>query len=184
MRVQSSWSAESYLRCSSTSHSRQHIEKQRHHFADKGLYSQSYGFSSSHLWLWELDNKKGCMLKIDAFKLWCWRRCLRVLWTAQRSIQSVILKEVSPEYSLEGLMLKWKLQYFGHLMDETSHLIGQDPDAGKDWRRVEKGKTEDGMVGWHHQFNGHEFEQTLGDSKGQGSLVCCSSLGCQESDTT
>ena len=101
---------------------RQHIKKQRHHSANKGPHSQSYGFSSSHVWLCELDSKKGCMLKIDAFKLWCWRRCLRVLWTAQRSIQSVILKEIIPEYSLEGLMLKRKLQYFGHLMRRTDSL--------------------------------------------------------------
>ena len=92
--------------------------------------------------------------RIDAFELWCWRRLLRVLWTARRSNQS-ILKEISLEYSLEGLMMK--LQYFGHLMWKT-WLIGKDSDAGKDWRREEKGTTEDEMAGWHHWLNGHEFE--------------------------
>ena len=86
---------------------RQQIKKQKHYFADKGPSSQSYGFSSSHVWMWELDHKKLCW-KIDAFELWCWRRLLRVPWTARRSNQS-ILKEISPEYSLEGLMLKLKL---------------------------------------------------------------------------
>ena len=94
--------------------------------------------------------KKAKCWRNDAFELWCWRRFLRVLSTARRSNQS-ILKEVSPEYSLEGLMLKLKLQYFGH-------LIQKDCDAGKDWRREEKGTAEDEMVGKHHQLNGHEFE--------------------------
>ena len=98
--------------------------------------------------------KKAEHWKIGAFELWCWRRFLRVLWPARRSNQS-ILKEISPEYSLEGLMLKLKLWYFGHLMRRTDSL---DPDAGKDWRQEEKEMTEDEMVGWHHQLNGHEFE--------------------------
>ena len=94
------------------------------------------------LWMW----------KLDVFKLWCWRRLLRVPWMARRSDQS-ILKEISPEYSLEGLMLKLKLATW---CEELTHL--KDPDAGKDWRQEEKGTTEDDMVGWHHQLNGHEFE--------------------------
>ena len=94
--------------------------------------------------------------RIDAFELWCWRRLLRVLWTA-RSNQS-ILKEISPEYSLEGLILKLKRQYSGHLMWMKNWLIWKEPDAGKDWRREENGMTKDEMVGWHHQLNGHEFE--------------------------
>ena len=98
--------------------------------------------------------KKAESWRIDAFELWGWRRLLRVPWTARRSNQS-ILKEISPEYSLEGLMLKLKLQYFGHV---KNWLIGKDPDAGKDWRQEEKGTTEDEMVGWHHRLNGHEFE--------------------------
>ena len=79
---------------------------------------------------------------------------MRVPWTARRSNQS-ILKETSPGFSLEGLMLKLKLQYFGHLMQR---LIGKDPDAGRDWGQEEKGTTEDEMAGWHHQLNAHEFE--------------------------
>ena len=93
--------------------------------------------------------------RTDAFKLWCWRRLLRVPWTARRSNQS-ILKEINPEYSLEGLMLKLKLQYFSHLMWRTD--ASGDPDAGKDWKGEEKGMIEDEMVGWHHWLNGHEFE--------------------------
>ena len=80
-----------------------------------------YGFSSSHVWMWELDLKKAGHQRIDAFALWCWRRLLRVLWTARRSNQS-ILKEISPEYSLEGLLLKLELQYFGHLMQRADSL--------------------------------------------------------------
>ena len=109
--------------------------------------------------------------RIDAFELWCWRGLLRVPWTARRSNQS-ILTEISPEYSLRGLMLKLKLQYLGHLM--KSQLTGKDPDAGKDQRQEEKGMTGHEMVGWHHQLSGDEFEQALGDGKGQRSLACCS----------
>ena len=83
-------------------------------FANKCPSSQGYGFSSSHMWMWELDYKER-WVPIDAFELWCWRRLLRVPWTARRSIQS-ILKEISPDCSLERLVLKLKLQYFGHLM--------------------------------------------------------------------
>ena len=101
--------------------------------------------------------KKAECRRIDAFELWCWRRFLRVPWTARRSNQS-ILKEISPDYSLEGLMLK--LQYFGHLIRRTDSL--EKTDAGKNWRQEEKGMTEDDMVGWHHWLNGHEFEQGLG----------------------
>ena len=97
---------------------RQHIKKQRHYFANKGPSSQDYGFSSSHVWMWELDYKERWGWRIDAIELWCWIRLLRVPWTARRSKKS-ILKEISPECSLEGLMLKLKLQYFGHLMWRT-----------------------------------------------------------------
>ena len=105
----------------SIDHTMQYIKKQRHYFAGKGLSSQSCGFSSSHVWMWELDYKESCVPKIDAFELWYWRRLLSVPWTARRSNQS-ILKEVSPEHTLEGLMLKLKLQYFGHLMWRTDSL--------------------------------------------------------------
>ena len=97
---------------------RQHIKKQRHYFANKGPPSQSYGFSSSSVWMWELDYKKAEHQKNDVFELCCWRRLLIVPWTARRSNQS-ILKEISPEYWLEGLILKLKLQYFGHLLGRT-----------------------------------------------------------------
>ena len=104
--------------------------------------------------------KKAECLRIDAFELWCWRRLLWVPWTAGRSNQS-LLKEISPEYSLKGLMLKLKRQYFGHLMWRTNSLE-KDPDDRKDWRQEENGMSEEGMVGWHHQLNGYEFEQALG----------------------
>ena len=123
--------------------------------------------------------KKAEPQRIDAFELWCWRRLLRVPWTAKRSYQS-ILKEINPDYSLEGLMLKLKFQYFGHLMRRT--LIGKDPDAGKDWGQEEKGMTEDEMVGWHHWLNEHEFEQAPGVGDGQGDLECCSPWGLKELD--
>ena len=98
--------------------SRQHIKNQRHYFVNKGSSSQGYGLSSSHVWMWELDYKESWVQKNDAFELWCWRRLLRVPWTARRSNQA-ILKEVSPGCSLEGLMLKLKIQYFGHMMQRT-----------------------------------------------------------------
>ena len=104
--------------------------------------------------------------RIDAYELWCWRRFLRVPWTARGSNQS-ILKEISSEYSLEGLMLRLKFQYIGP-PDEKSWLIRKDPEADKDWRQEEKGMTEDEMVGWHHWLNGHEFEQAPGVGDGQG----------------
>ena len=91
--------------------------------------------------------KKAEHRRIDAFELWCWRRLLRVPWTARRSIQS-ILKEISPGISLEEMMLKLKLQYFGHLMRRVDS--GKDSDAGRDWGQEEKGTTEDEMAGWHH----------------------------------
>ena len=119
---------------------------------------------------------------IDAYELWCWRRLLKVPWTARRWNQS-ILKEITPEYSLEGLMLKLKLQHFGHL-DVKNWLIEKDPDAGKSWRQEEKGMTEDERVGWHYQLHGHEFEQALRVGEVQGSLGCFSPWGRKDLDTT
>ena len=109
--------------------------------------------------------------RIDAFELWCWRRLLRVPWTARRSNQ-FILKEISPGCALEGLMLKLKLQYFGHFMQRVDSFE-KDSDARRDWGQEEKRMTEDEMVGWHHQLNGHRFGWTLGAGDGQGGLVCC-----------
>ena len=100
--------------------------------------------------------KKAESQRIDAFELWCWRRLLRVPWPARRSNQS-ILKEISLGYSLEGLMLSLKLQYFGHLMRRVDSL--EKTDAGKDCGQ-EKGTTEDEMAGWQHQLNGHGFGWT------------------------
>ena len=125
--------------------------------------------------------KKAECQSIDAFELWCWRRLLRVSWTARRSNQS-ILKEISPWCSLEGLMLKLKLQYSGHLT-KRADFFGKDPDAGKNWGQKETGTTEDEMVGWHHLHNGHGFGCTLGVGDGQGGLACCGSWGCKESHT-
>ena len=99
--------------------------------------------------------KKAEHRRIDAFELWCWRRLLRVPWTARRSNKS-ILKEISPGCSLKGMMLKLKLQYFGHLMHRVDSLEKTDP--GRDQGQEEKGMTEDEMVGWHHRLNEHEFE--------------------------
>ena len=113
--------------------------------------------------------KKAEHRRIGAFELWCWRRLLRVPWTARRSNQS-ILKEISPGCSLEGLMLKLKLQYFGHLMQRVDSLEKTLMLGGIGGRR-RRGMTEDEMVGWHHQLNGHEFEQRPGDGEGQGSLA-------------
>ena len=125
--------------------------------------------------------KKAECRKIDVFELWCCRRLLRVPWTARRSNQS-ILKEISPEYSLEGLMLKLKLQYFGHLMRRANSLektvmLGKiEGRRRRGWQRK--------VVGWHQQLNAHEFEQTQGGGEGQGSLACCSPWGWNELDMT
>ena len=154
---------------------RQHIKKQRHHFANKGLYNQSYGFSSSHVWMWEWDHKEGWVLKS-----WCFWTVVLEETSARRSNQS-ILKEISPEYSLEGSMLKLQLLW---PPDAKSQFIWKNPDAGKDWRQEEKGTGEDEMVGWHHWLNGHEFEQPPGDGEGQGNLACWSLWGRKLSDTT
>ena len=115
------------------------FKKQRHHFADKGPYSQSSVFSNSHVWMWELDHKEGRTPKNWYFKLWCWRRLLRVPRTA-RSNQST-LKEINPEYSLEGLMLTLKPQYFGHLMPrsgslEKTWMLGKIEGKRREWQRM------------------------------------------------
>ena len=125
--------------------------------------------------------KKAEHQRIDAFELWCWKRLLRVPWTARRANQS-ILKKISPEYSLERLMLKLKLPMLWP-PNAKNWLTGKDPDVGKDGRQEEKGMTEDEMVGWHHQLSGHEFEWTPGVGDGQKSLACCSPWGLKESET-
>ena len=106
---------------------------------------------------------------------------MRDPWTARRSNQS-ILKEIGPGISLEGMMLKLKLQYFGHLMRRVDSL--EKTDAGTDWGQEEKGTTQNEMAGWHHQLDGHESECSPGVGDGQGGLACCDSWGHKESDTT
>ena len=130
---------------------RQHIKKWRHYFVSKG---PSFVFPAV---MYECESwtiKKAECWRIDVFELWCWRRLLRVPWTARRSNQS-ILKEVSPGCSLEGLILKLRLQHFGHLMLRVDSL--EDSDAGRDTGQEEKGTTEDEMVRWHCRLNGHWF---------------------------
>ena len=117
----------------------QQIKKQRHYFVNKGPSSQGYGFSMS--------------TGIDAFEVWCWRRLLRVPWTARRSYQSIV-KEISPEYSMEGLMVKLKHQYFDHVM-WRSDSFEKTPMLGNTEGGRRRGQP---MVGWHHWLNGHEFE--------------------------
>ena len=119
--------------------------------------------------------------RTDAFELWCWRRLLRVPWTARRSNQS-ILKEIIPECLFVGRTdaeapILWP-------PDVKNCLIGKDPDAENDWRREEKGTTEDEMAGWHHWLDGHELQHTPGDGEGQGGLACYSPRARKELDTT
>ena len=134
-----------------------------------------YGYES-----WTI--KKAEHWRIDAFELWCWRRLLRVPWTARRLNQS-ILKEINPEYSSEGLMLKLKLPYFGHLM-QRAYSLEKTLMLGKTEDRRERGMMEDEMVGWHHWLNRHDFEQAPGDGEGQGSLPYYSPWGHKELDTS
>ena len=235
--------------------SRQHTKKQGHHFTNKGLYSQAYGFSTSHIWMWELDHKEGWVPKN-----WCFSTVV-----LERTLQSSLdWKEIKPfnpkgnqPWILIGSEVKslsrvwlfatpWivayqapqSMEFFrqdywsglpfpspGNLpdpgiepgspalqadalpseppgspfigrakaktetpipwpLDVKNWLIGKDPDAGKDWGQKEKRGTEDEMVGWHHQPNGHEFEQTPRERAGQRSLACCNPWGYKESDTT
>ena len=126
--------------------------------------------------------KKAERWRIDTFELWCWRRLLRVPWTARRSNQS-ILKELCPGCSLEGIMLKLKLQYFGHLTLRIDSLEKTVMLGGIGGRR-RRGTTEDEMAGWHHWLDGRESEWTPGVGDGQGGLACCDSWGRKESDRT
>ena len=159
-----------------------YTEKQRHYFANKGLSSQGYGFSSGHVWMWELDCKESW-----APKNWCF-------WTVvlEKTPESPLdCKEIRPVHS-EGDQ-PWV--FFGGNdakaetpvlwpPDVNSWLTGRDSDAGRDWGQEEKGMTEDAMAGWDHLLDGHEFEWTLGVGDGQGGLECCDSWGRKESDTT
>ena len=154
-------------------------KKQRHYFANKGPSSQSYGFSSSHVWMWELDHKESWVLKN-----WCfWTVVLEKTFESLldcKEIQLVHPKGNQPWIFIgrtdAGAPVLWP-------PDVKNRLIGKDPDAGNDWRQEEKGMTEYEMVGWHHQLNAHEFKQALGVGDRQGSLVSCSPWGRKESDT-
>ena len=142
------------------------ILKSRHYFAYKGLYSQSYGFSISHEWMWELDPEE------------------LVLWTVtlekslERPLDCKQIKPANPKWNQPWIFIGRTdaIAEAPILLppDVKNLLTGKDPDAGKDWRQEEKGTTEDEMVGWHHWLNWQEFEQALGVGGGQGSLVCCS----------
>ena len=161
---------------------RQCVKKQGHHFANKDLYSQSYGLSSRHVQMWELDHKYG-----RTPKKWM----LSSLMLEKMPGSPLDCKEIKPvnhkgsqpwihtrrtDGKAETLTL-WPL-------DANSGLIGEDANVGKDWRQKKKRATEDEMVGWHHQGNGRELRQTPGDSEGQRSLACCSPWGHKDSDTT
>ena len=144
----------------------QRIKKQRYHFADKVSSSQSYGFSSSQVWMWTI--KKPEHWRIDAFELWCWAR---LLISSCKEIQPVHPKGNQPWILIEAeALIVWP-------PDAKNWLTGKDPEAGKGWRQEEKGMTENEMVGWHHRLNRHEFEWTLGHGEGKGSLECCSPWG-------
>ena len=157
--------------------SRQHIKKQRHYFPTKAHLVKPMVFPVVMCGCESWTIKKAECWRIDAFELWCWRRLLKVPWTARRSNQSS-LKEINSEYSLEGLMLKLETSILWP-PDAKNWLTGKDPDAGEDWRQEEKGMTEGEMVGRHQWLDGHEFEQAPGVGDGQGSLMCCSLWDCK-----
>ena len=146
---------------------RQHIKKPRNYFANKGLFSQNYGFSSSHVWMWELDPKEFWVLKAWFF------------WTVmlEKTVESPLdckIKSVYPKGNQSWISIgrtdaKAEAPIFWPL-DAKNWLIGKDPDAGKNWRKEEKGSTEGEMFGWHQQLNGHEFDQAPGVGDGQGIL--------------
>ena len=155
---------------------RQHIKKQWYYFADKGLYSQSYSFSSIHAWMWELHRNKGWTLKNWCFQTVVLEKTLESPLDC-KEINSVNPKEINPEYSLEGLMLKLKLQYFGHLM-RRSDLLEKTLMLGKIEGRRRRGWQ---RMRW---LDVYEFEQTPADDEGQGSLACCSFWDQEELDMT
>ena len=143
---------------------------------------KAMGFSSSLYSCESWTIQKAECQRIDAFEQWCWRRLLRVPWTARRSNPS-ILKETSPgcSFGRTDAEAETPVLWPPHV---KSWLIGNDPDAGKDWGQEEKGTTEDEMAGWHHWLDAHEFGWTPGVGDGQGGLACCDSWGRKELDTT
>ena len=161
---------------------RQHIKKQRHCFANKGLSSQGYAFSSGHLCMWELDYKEHW-----APKIWCF-------WTVvlEKALESLLdYKEIQPVHPKgdESWVFIGRTDAEAETPilwppDAKSWLIGKDLDAGKDWGQEEKGMTEDEVVGWHHRLSGHGFGWTPGVGDGQEGPSCCGSWGCKELDMT
>ena len=160
---------------------KQHIKKQRHHFADKGPSSQSYGFSSSHVWMWELDHKEGW-----APKNWCfWIVVLEK--TLESPLDCKKIKPVHPKGDQHWIFIGrtdagaeapilWPSDVESRLIEKTLMLRKIEEKRRRGWQSLRW------MVGWYHGFNGYEFEQTPGDTEGQGSLACCNSWGCKESD--
>ena len=156
------------------------IKKQGRHFANKALYSQSYGFSNNHVQMWELDHKESWVLKN-----WCfWTVMLEKILESPLDCKEI--QPVSPKGNQSWICIGRTDAEAPILWppDVKNWLIWKDLDAGKDWRQEKKGMTEDEMVGWHHWLNAHEFEQAPGVGDGQGSLVCCSPWGCKELDMT
>ena len=151
------------------------IKKQRHHFADKGPHSLSYNFSSSHIWMWELDHKKGSVLKNWRFQIVVLEKTLESPLDSKEINQSILKKSMLSKTDADAPIL-WP-------SDRNWQLIGKDSAARKDWRQKEKRMTEDKMVGWHHQLNWSEFEQTQGNTEGQRSLGCYSPWGRKKSVT-
>ena len=160
---------------------RQHIKKQGYYFANKGPSTQSYGFYSSHVWMWELDYEESWDQKN-----WCF-------WTVvlEKTLESPLdckIEPVHPKGNQSWIFIgRTDAEAETPILwppDAKNWLTGKYPDAGKDWRREEKGTTEDEMIGWHHQLDGHEFEQVPGIGDGQGRLASCSPEGHKESDTT
>ena len=156
------------------------FKQQRHYFANKGLSSLSYGFSSSHVWMWELDHKESWTPKN-----WCfWTVVLEKTLESPLDYKEII--PVSPKGNEPWILIGGTDAEAPILRPPhaKSRLIGKDPEAGKGLRQEEKGTTEDKMIAWLHWLNGHEFQQAPGDGEEQGSLECSSPQGHKESDTT
>ena len=161
---------------------RQHIQKQRHYFANKGPSSQGYDFSSGRVWMWKLNCEESW-----ALKNWCFW----IVVLGKTLENPLDCKEIQPDHSKGDQ--SWVFIGSTNAEAETpilwpphekSWLIGKDSDAGRDWGQEEKGTIEDEMAGWHHRLDGHEFEWTPGVGDGQRGLACCVSWGRKESDTT